>query len=357
MRRSIFIVTMALLVFGTVMIYSSSAIYAHEKYSDSMYFLKRHLVFLLLGFALMAFVMSLDISLIERASRPLILISLALLLFVLIPGLGSAVAGARRWFKLGGLSFQPSELAKFALVIYVASYLDRKGYKIKDFFRGFMPAATAIVFTGLLVLSQPDLGTALSVFFIGFLMLFAGGASIFYLGSIVLAGLPFIYYLIWSVPCRRKRILVFLDPWRDPEGAGFQIVQSFIALGSGGVLGAGLGQSAQKLFYLPESHTDFIFSIIGEELGFLGAASLVLLFGVFIWQGMRAFFLAGGVFKKMLVFGITSMIAFEVLVNIGVSSGLFPTKGMPLPFISYGGSSLVFHMAAVAILLNAMRDG
>jgi len=355
-RRSIFIIMIALLTFGCVMIYSASAIYAHENYADSMYFLKRHLIFLLLGFALMVFLMSLDILRLERAAKPLMIASLALLALVLIPNIGSSVAGARRWFRVGPLSFQPSELAKFALVIYIASYLDRKGYKIKDFFYGFLPVVSVISLTGILVLCQPDLGTSLSVFFIGFLMLFVGGASVFYLGSIALLGLPFLYYLIFSVPYRRRRILVFLNPWRDSEGAGFQIVQSFIALGSGGLLGVGLGQSTQKLFYLPESHTDFIFSIVGEELGFLGAASLVLLFGVFIWQGMRGVFLTESIFKKTLLFGVTGMIAFEVLINIGVSSGIFPTKGLPLPFISYGGSSLLFHMGAVGIMLNAMRE-
>ncbi|MBL7158266.1 MAG: putative lipid II flippase FtsW [Candidatus Omnitrophica bacterium] len=355
-RRSIFIIMIALLTFGCVMIYSASAIHAHENYSDSMYFLKRHLIFLLLGFGLMIFLMSVDISRLERAAKPLMIASLALLALVLIPNIGSSVAGARRWFRAGPLSFQPSELAKFALVIYIASYLDRKGYKIKDFFYGFLPIVSVISLTGILVLCQPDLGTSLSVFFIGFLMLFVGGASVLYLGSIALLSLPFLYYLIFSVPYRRRRILVFLDPWRDSEGAGFQIVQSFIALGSGGLLGVGLGQSTQKLFYLPESYTDFIFSIVGEELGFLGAASLVLLFGVFIWQGMRAVFFTESIFKKTLLFGVTGMIAFEVLINIGVSSGLFPTKGLPLPFISYGGSSLLFHMGAAGIMLNAMRE-
>lgn len=355
-RKSIFVVTFALLMFGAVMIYSASAFYAYEKFGDSLFFLKKHLLFLLLGFTLMLFVMSVDISRIRNSSKALALLSIFLLSLVLVPQIGFLVAGARRWFRLGAFSFQPSEFAKFALILYLASFLDRKGYRIKDFFSGYLPCASVVFLMAGLVLLQPDLGTAIAILFIGSLIMFVAGGNIKHLALTFLSGLPILYYLIFSVPYRRKRIFIFLNPWQDPEASGFQIIQSFLALGSGGLFGLGLGQSKQKLFYLPESHTDFIFSIVGEELGLIGAASIVILFGIFFWLGMSAFFKENRTFNKILIFGVTNMIAFEALVNIGVSIGAFPTKGLPLPFISYGGSSLLFHMVAVGAMLNAMRQ-
>ena len=343
-------------MFGVVLVYSSSAIYAHEKFGDSRFFLKRHMIFLFIGFILMLSLMSVNIARIERFSRPLAGISILLLLFVIIPGIGVSIGGARRWFRIWFLSFQPSEFAKFALITYLASFLSRKGCKIKDFFYGYLPAMSVVSLMTVLVLLEPDLGTAVSIFAVGFMIIFVAGGKLKHLFGTVLLGLPALYYLIFSVPYRRRRVLIFLDPWRDKEGSGFQIIQSFLALGSGGLFGVGLGQSKQKLFYLPEAHTDFIFSIIGEELGFLGASCVLILFAAFVWQGLRAFFKEHRVFNKVLIFGITVMIAFEALVNIGVSLGAFPTKGLPLPFISYGGSSLVFHMAAFGLMLNAMRE-
>ena len=355
-RRSIFIITLILLMIGVVMVYSSSAIYAHEKFGDSAFFLKRQLFFLFIGFALMLYAMSINLAEIKKSARVLMIAAILLLLLVLIPGIGVSAGGARRWFRIGGvLSFQPSEAAKFALIIYLASFFSRKGYKIKNLFSGYLPLVSVICLTCVLVLLEPDLGTAISIFFVGILIVFIAGGRIKHLVTTALLGFPFLYYSIFSVPYRRKRMLIFLNPWQDKEGSGFQIIQSFLALGSGGLFGVGLGQSTQKLFYLPQSHTDFIFSIIGEELGFIGAASIVILFGALIWQGMRAFFKETRPFNKILIFGITNMIAFEALVNMGVSVGAFPTKGLPLPFISYGGSSLVFHMAAIGLLLNAMR--
>jgi len=355
-RIAIFIIVLTLLMIGTVMIYSSSAIYGFERFGNSMFFLKKHLLFLLIGFIAMLSIMSLDLKRIQNASKYILIFSILLLGLVLVPNIGVSVGGARRWFRIWNLSFQPSEFVKFSLILYMADFLSRKGYKIKDLFYGYMPLVFVTAVSCALILLQPDLGTAIAIFFVGFLIIFIAGGKLKYIFSTIALGLPFLYYLIFSVPYRKKRMLVFLNPWKDPKGAGFQIVQSFLALGSGGLFGVGLGQSRQKLFYLPESHTDFIFSIIGEELGFLGAASIVLLFGTFLYLSMRAFLKECRAFNKILIFGITAMIAFEVLVNIGVSVGAFPTKGLPLPFISYGGSSLVFHMAAVGLLLNAMRE-
>jgi cell division protein FtsW len=355
-RRSIFIVTLILVAIGVVIVYSSSAIYAYEKFGDSAFFLKKHLLFLALGLVLMLYLMSQNLEKIERASRILAIVSIFLLFLVLVPGIGTSAGGARRWFRLGAFSFQPSEFAKFALITYLASFFSRKGYRVKDLFYGYLPLISVVSLMCVLVLAQPDLGTAMALFFVSFLIIFVAGARIKHLATTMLLGLPFLYYLIFSVPYRRKRMFIFLNPWQDKSGAGFQIIQSFLALGSGGLLGVGLGQSKQKLFYLPEAHTDFIFSIIGEELGFLGAASVLILFAVLIWQGMRACLREERPFNKMIIFGITGMIGFEALVNMGISAGMFPTKGLPLPFISYGGTSLVFHLAGVGLLLNAMRE-
>ena len=355
-RKSIFIITMILVMLGVVLVYSSSAIYAYEKFGDSTFFVKKHASFILLGFLLMAYIMSQDIAKIEGASRALFLISLFFLGLALLPGIGVSVGGARRWLRAGFFSFQPSEFAKFTLIVYLAALLAKKGYRLKDPAYGYLPTVSVIALVSVLILLQPDLGTAVAVFFVGFLLLFIAGGRLKHLLATVLLGAPFLYYLVFSVPYRRRRMFIFLDPWQDQKGAGFQIIQSFLALGSGGLLGVGLGQSKQKLFYLPEAHTDFIFSIIGEELGFLGAASVLMLFGTFAFLGFRACFNENRPFNKLLIFGVTSMIVFEALVNIGISLGVFPTKGLPLPFVSYGGSSLVFHMAAAGLLLNAMRE-
>jgi len=355
-RRTILIVTLALVMIGVVAVYSSSAIYASEKFGDSAFFLKKHVFFLVIGFLLMLFIMSVDLAKVQKVSKILMAISILSLVFVLVPRIGVSAGGARRWFRVGFFSFQPSELAKFALIVYLASFFARKGYKIKDFFSGFLPASVVILTACLLILLQPDLGTSCAIFFVGFLIIFVAGGRIAHLVTTLFLGFPFLYYLIFSVPYRRKRMFIFLNPWQDREGAGFQIIQSFLALGSGGLWGVGLGQSKQKLFYLPEAHTDFIFSIIAEELGFLAAAGVLILFGAFIWQGTRAFLKESRPFNKVVIFGVTSMIAFEALLNIGISAGVFPTKGLPLPFISYGGSSLVFHLAAVGLMLNAMRE-
>ncbi|UCD55568.1 MAG: cell division protein FtsW, partial [Candidatus Omnitrophota bacterium] len=272
-RKSIFIITFILLMIGVVMVYSSSAIYAHEKFGDSAFFLKKHLWFLFIGFVFMLYSMSINLADIEKFAKILMIAAILLLSFVLIPGIGVCVSGARRWFKIGALSFQPSELAKLAVILYLASFFSRKGYKIKNLFLGYLPLLSVVSLTSVLVLLQPDLGTAISIFFVGILVVFIAGGRIEHLLTTGLLGLPFLYYLIFSVPYRRQRMLVFLNPWQDKEGSGFQIIQSFLALGSGGLFGVGLGQSTQKLFYRPQSHTDFIFSIIGEELGFVGAAS------------------------------------------------------------------------------------
>jgi len=354
-RTTIFITVAALVAIGIVMIYSASAIYADSVMKDSLYYIKRHLVYISIGLFMMVLAMSVDLEKLRALARPIILVSILLLLIVLIPHIGSQTAGARRWFKFGPLSFQPSEFAKIAIIIYMADFTSRKEKVMKSFLYGYLPAVIILGGTVGLILLEPDLGTAITISVITVMMLFAGGVRSIYILASFLASLPVLYALLFRVPYRRKRMMIFLNPWADKRGTGFQIIQSFVALGSGGLLGVGLGQSRQKLFYLPASHTDFIFSIIGEELGFIGTASVVMLFGIFVWQGMKIVFKAAGTFERILGLGIVSLIGIEAVINIGVTAGALPTKGLPLPFISYGGTGLVFHLMAIGILFNIAK--
>lgn len=355
-RISLFSIVSILVCVGVVMIYSASAIYAHGRLADSAFFLKRHLIYLLVGIVMMFVAMTFDMKRLQHLAKPLMFVSLALLALVLIPHIGRETAGARRWFRIGLINFQPSELAKVAIMIYMADLIARKKDLMKSFLHGYVPASIVLGVTVVLVLLEPDLGTAATITFVALIMFYVSGVRMSYIGASVLASLPVLYLLLFRVPFRRKRMMIFLNPWADRQGTGFQIIQSFIALGSGGIFGVGLGQSRQKLFYLPASHTDFIFSIIGEELGLIGTVSIVALFALFVWQGMKVAFRAPGMFKRMLALGIVSLIAIEAIINIGVTAGALPTKGLPLPFISYGGSGLIFHLMAVGLLLNIAKS-
>ncbi|MBD3426213.1 MAG: putative lipid II flippase FtsW [Candidatus Omnitrophica bacterium] len=353
--RIVLLALCVLLMLGMVMIYSSSAVYAHGEFGDSLYFVKRHMLYLVMGLVLAAILMMMPVGLIRDSARVVLFASLILLVAVLVPGIGREIGGARRWMRFFGMGIQPSELAKFALILYLADFTTRRRYIIQDLRYGFLPPLFVIGLVGGLVLVEPDMGTAVAMLFIGLVMLFVSGARMKHLISISLAALPVLFYAVVCKPYRLRRVLAFCNPWKDAQGAGFQLIQSFIALGSGGILGVGLGNSKQKLFYLPESHTDFIFSIIGEELGFLGTASVLLLFAAMIWFMLRLALKIKEQFASRVVLGVTVMIAFEVIVNIGVSTGVFPTKGLPLPFISYGGSSLVCHLAAMGVVFNMAR--
>jgi len=356
-RINIFTISFILMCLGIVMIYSSSSIYAWERYKDGLFFLKRHLSFMLIG-GLLAFIfMIVDYRKLRSLARPLLIISAILLVLVLIPGIGREVSGARRWFRFKLLSFQPSELANLAIIIYLADFIARKENLIKTFLKGFLPPICVLGAFGLLILMQPDLGTIISLGLVVLTMLFVAGVRPSYILSLILGSLPFLFILIFSVPYRRARIVSFINPWIDPKGSGFQIIQSQIALGSGGIFGVGLGHSRQKLFYLPAAHTDFIFSIIGEELGLLGTIGVIMLFTIFIQQGIKIIKNAPDKFGYFLSLGLVLMISFRAIINIGVSCGILPTKGLPLPFISYGGSSFIFDMVSVGILINIARTG
>jgi len=356
-RINFFAVTVTLVCVGIVMIYSASSIYAWEQYKDGFFFLKRHVSFVFIGAFLALLVMSTDYRNFRKYAKPLLLVAFFLLVLVLVPGIGREVSGARRWFRFKFLSFQPSEFANLAMIIYMADFIARKQSQMRTFLRGFAPPIGVLGAMCLLILLQPDLGTTIAIGSVVLVMLFVAGVRLTYLFSLILASLPVLYLLIFSVPYRRMRILAFLNPWLDPRGSGFQIIQSQIALGSGHMFGVGLGQSKQKLFYLPAAHTDFIFSIIGEELGFIGTVGIILLFIFFIYLALRIIKRSTDTFGYFLGLGLTLMLAFKAVINIGVSCGVLPTKGLPLPFISYGGSSFVFDLVSVGILLNIARTG
>lgn len=299
--------------------------------------------------------MAIDHQTMRRLAKPLFCVSLVLLIFNLIPGMSHQAAGARRWIKIGFIGFQPSEFIKIAFIIYLADFIARRKDEVNNFFYGILPPLIVLGIPTLLILLQPDLGTAVSLVFIAVIMLFSAGLHTFYFLCAGVASLPVLYFLVFGIPYRRARILAFLDPWSDPMGKGFQIIQSQIALGSGGLFGLGLGQGKQKLFYLPAAHTDFIFSVIGEEMGIVGAITVIMLFIILIWQMIKIAKVNNDLFLRFLSIGIISLFAWEAVINIGVSIGMLPTKGLPLPFISYGGSALVFDMAAIGLLLNASR--
>lgn len=355
-RTLLFGSAVILLAIGVVMIYSASAIYAHETMKDSMFFLKRHLVYLVMGIGLSVYLSSLDLKKIRQYAKPLLFVAIALLVLVLIPHVGSSTGGARRWFKLAGFSFQPSEYLKIALIIYMADFLDRKRETLGDLRHTVLPALFILGICAGLIFLQPDLGTAVTVAVVAFILFFVAGFKLAHLGSVLLCAVPVLLFAMMAKPYRRKRLLAFFHPWDDPRGVGFQIIQSFLALGSGGIFGVGLGRSQQKLFFLPESHTDFIFSIIGEELGFIGASSIVILFLVFIFAGMVVVFRAKSHFSQLLGLGLVSLIGLQAVINIGVSIGALPTKGLSLPFISYGGTALLANMAALGLLIGISKE-
>jgi cell division protein FtsW len=298
--------------------------------------------------------MAFDYRKLQKYAKAVLLISIVLLILVL--WFGKEVGGARRWFRIFNFSFQPSELAKLSLIIYLADFIARKKNLAHDFYSGFVPPVIVLACLSLLLILQPDFGNAICLVAIGFIILFIWGVKISNLGLCLLGALPLFYFLIFNVPYREARILAFLNPWIDPKGSGFQIVQSQIALGSGGILGLGIGGSRQKLFYLPAAHTDFIFSIIGEEMGMCGALLVIILFMLFIWQAAIIAKRSLDTFGKFLSLGILVMIALRASINIGVALGFLPTKGLPLPFISYGGTALIFDMLSVGLLLNISKS-
>ena len=345
-------ISLTLVIVGIIMVYSASAHLASRRFNNSFYFAQKQMAFALLGLLVMGIFRFIPYQYYQKWVYWLLGGTFFLLILVLIPGLGFRMGGASRWFRLGGISLQPAEFSKLVVVIFLSYYLTKHRDLIKTLRQGLaVPGAIVILLVGL-VLMEPDLGMAISLLMITGILLFVGGTRLRHLFLAVLPLIPMGYFLIWKVPYRKMRVLSYLDPWKDPLGSGFHLKHSFLAFGSGGLTGQGLGGSQQKLFYLPEPHTDFIFSIVGEEFGFLGVAFLTTLYLVLVIKSLRLALKGQDLFGLYLTVGISIMIGFQAFINILVVMGLLPTKGLTLPFISYGGSSLLLNLICIGILMN-----
>jgi cell division protein FtsW len=346
------IVVLALVSFGIVMVYSTTAILAGDRFGDPYFFLKRQALYAAIGFLLMIAMMFVPHEMLKRFAYPILAVSILSLIAVLIPGIGYRAGGSMRWLRIQSLSVQPSEFVKLGLIIFLSYFLTKKEDKIRSFSFGFLPT---LVLSGLviaLVLKEPDFGAALFLTAMVFLFLFVSGARVIYIAASFLLALPVAYYLLTNVAYRYRRLMSFIRPWDDPSGTSFQIIQSFLSFGSGGLFGLGLGEGRQKLFFLPAPHTDFIFSVIGEELGLVGAMFLLLLFFIFTLRGIAIANAMEDRFGALLALGVTLMVSLQAVINMGVVLGLLPTKGLTLPFISYGGTSLITNLVGVGILLR-----
>lgn len=349
----LFLTVIALVAIGVVMVYSASAIVASDRYGDSAFFFKRQALWAGMGTAALVAAQRIHYARLRRLTPLWLILALAALVLVLFPAVGRVAGGARRWIALGGpFAFQPAEGAKLVLVLYLAHFLSNRAVPLVDFRRGVLPplAITTAMFG--LVLVQPDMGTAVLIGLLAITMLFVGGVPGGHLMSVGLISAPLVMAAVLGEEYRRQRILAFLNPWSDPQGAGFHIIQSLLALGSGGLFGVGLGESRQKVYYLPERHTDFIFAILGEELGLVGTMVVLLLFAILAYRGFRIARDAPDRFGTLLAGGITLMIVLQAILNIGVTTGVLPITGVPLPFVSFGGSSLLFTMIGMGTLLN-----
>lgn len=356
--RFLFIITYLLTAIGVVMIYSSSAVLAHERYGNAQFFLVRQLFYVLLGTIGFFVAAVLPVKFYRQHARALILLAIFLLITVYLPVIGHSAGGARRWIHIGGIQFQPVEFAKLACCIYLADYLSRKIALIKKGHIGvFFPPLVLIGIVCGLTLLEPDLGSVAFITMMTAVVFFVSGIQLRYVIGALTVFLPVFYFLIIRVPYRLSRLEAYLNPWEDPQGSGFQIIQSFLAFASGGLHGVGLGQSTQKLFYLPSSHNDFILAVIGEELGFIGVIAVMLLYLLFLACCIRMIQKTDQPFEKILITSITLLIILQALIHMMVATGLVPTKGLPLPFISYGGSSLVANLMAVGILMAVGRRG
>ena len=352
----ILLVTVLLIsLFGLVMITSSSVVWAEYKFDDPLKFFKHQALFLSISIILMILVSKIDYHIYFEKANILLIISLTLLVLVLIPGVGSVRNGSRSWFGIGSFGIQPSEFSKLILIIFTSKYLYKNERSLKDIKKGVLPILSLTILVFGLIMLQPDFGTGVVLVMIIVGLLFIAGVDFSFFIKIGIVGVIGIVILIAVAPYRLKRILSFLDPWQDPLGSGFQIIQSLYAIGPGGIFGFGLGNSRQKHFYLPEPQTDFIFSIISEEFGFMGVLIVSLLFITIIYTGFKIAMKCEDLFGKYLVFGITFWIAFQAILNLMVVVGLIPVTGVTLPFLSYGGSSLMILFIAIGIVLNISR--
>ncbi|HVA33826.1 MAG TPA: putative lipid II flippase FtsW, partial [Candidatus Baltobacteraceae bacterium] len=351
----LFAVVAMLVAIGLVMVFSASSAVAYAEHGDIAFYVKRQLIWLVFGAVAAYFVYRIDLQKLRRLAPYLLVAAIVGLLLVFVPHVGLGVNGGRRWIGVSSLSFQPSEFAKLALVVYLSAMLSTRGERISSLVSGLAPLCVPVAIVAVLVLKEPDMGTASLIVFTAFALFFAAGARLVHLFAVGFATVPFAAMTILASPYRRARIFAFMNPWKDPENTGFHIVQSLLALGSGGLFGVGLGASRAKFFYLPEQYTDFIFSILGEELGLIGGLAVVALFITFAYRAIKIALAAPDRFGFFVAIGCTATIVVQAFVNIGVVTSSWPVTGVPLPFISFGGSSLVVNLIAVALIANVGR--
>jgi cell division protein FtsW len=346
-----------LLSLGVVMVYSASAVYAGARLGDGLWFFKRQALGAGLGLVALLATLKLGYRRLEALAVPILLLALLLLVLLHFPGLGHAAGGARRWMRLGPITFQPGELAKIALVLWLSRSLANKQQRIRVFSVGILPHLFMLAVFAVLLVLQPDFGTAVVLAAVTFALLFVAGARLAWLLATIGGAAPLAAVLIWKSPYRIQRVLTFLDPWKDPRGHGYQTVESLLGFGAGGSFGVGLGESHQKLFFLPAAHTDFILSIVGEELGFAGVAAVLVLFAVIVWRGIKAAHAAPDAFGCWAALGLTLLLGLEALINAGMALALLPTKGMALPFLSYGMTSAIASCIAAGVILSVSGGG
>ncbi len=337
---------------GIVMVYSASSALALKKYGSDFYFLKKQALFSLLGIVALVIFSHIPFRIFRSLTYPMLFTSLALLIAVLFSGMGQSAGGSLRWLRLGPITFQPVEVARLALIAFMAYSLNKKHDALRFFGIGFLPHVILLLVFAVLLLLQPDFGSVVIFAALMWMMMFVAGVPIRYLLSALIVLLPLAYYLMINETYRIRRWISFLDPWQYPADEGYQIIHSLMAFGTGGIWGAGIGKGYQKLFYLPEPHTDFIFAVIGEELGFWGVLFILGLYAIVIWRGIRIACHSEDNFGMLMAAGITMAIGLQVSINMGVALGLLPTKGLTLPFLSYGGTSLLLNMACIGILMN-----
>ena len=346
------VVTLLLITIGTAMIYSSSSIIASQKFLDEYYFLKRQILFVLLGLGAMVILSKFPYYYWKKVAYVGMFASVVLLSLLFVPGLGIKAGGATRWLKIGGFSFQVTEVVKVALVIFLAHYITKKIGHVKKFSRIFLVPLSVTAVVVCLVLLQPDFGTSIIIVMVAMIMFYLAGSRVLHLTMLASLFVPVAVMLVLSESYRVQRWLSFCNPWKDPTDSGFHIIQSFLSFGSGGTFGVGIGNGMQKLFYLPEPHTDFILSVIAEESGFIGVTIIVILFAILVVRGFMISFNASDLFGTLLSAGLTIILVLEAFVNMAAVMGLIPTKGLVLPFLSYGGTSLLMSMIAIGIILN-----
>lgn len=345
-----------LIIIGLIFIYASSSVYALEQYGSSTYYVKKQAFACLIGLIAIGLIRLIPLTLIKRLTPLFFFSSLALTALTLVPQLGQRIHGSSRWLAFAGFSFQPSELLKISLILYCAYFLTKKGKQVASFIHGYLPFLIILGLTSFILLRQPDFGLTATLVMTIFIMLFIAQFQTKHLIITISALIPAAIVLIVYKPYRFKRVLTFLNPWTDPQGAGFQIIQSLIAIGSGSFWGVGIGNSKQKFFYLPMQHTDFIFSIIAEETGFIGSVAVIILFALVLYFGMRIAWQLNDSYSVFATLGFVILISMQALINIAVATGLVPTKGMGLPFVSYGNSALISNLLMIGLIIVMVRE-